>query len=156
LLVAGEEQDNIWPLPKFYFVVDFGGELSGELVPFQEVSGLATETQVIEYRAGNSPIFSSTKMPGLAKISNVTMKRGIFAAGNAFWNWHNAIKRNSIQRRTVTISLLDQQGQPTFVWTLSNAFPTKLSSTDLKSDGTEIAVDTIELVFESMTISNKG
>ncbi len=155
-MVAGEAQDDIWPLPKFYFIVDFGGELSGELVPFQEVSGLATETPVIEYRAGNSPIFSSAKMPGLAKIGNVTMKKGIFAEGNAFWNWHNAIKLNSIQRRTVTISLLDEQGQAAFVWTLSNAFPTKVTSTDLKSDGAEIAVDTIELAFESMTISNKG
>ena len=41
-------------------------------------SGLESEAQVIEYRAGNSAIFSTIKMPGLKKVGNVTMKKGIF------------------------------------------------------------------------------
>ena len=54
--MAGEEQDTNWPLPKFYFKVDFGGDSDSA---FQEVSGLDTETQIIEYRHGNSPEFST-------------------------------------------------------------------------------------------------
>ena len=62
--MAGEAQDNVWPLPSFYFKVELGS--LGEIA-FKEVSGLDMEAQVIEYRHGNSPVFSNIKMPGLKK-----------------------------------------------------------------------------------------
>lgn len=148
--MTGETQDNVWPLPKFYFSVDFGDGLTA---PFQEVSGLETETQVIEYRAGNSPIFSTIKMPGLAKVGNVTMRKGIFTQESALWTWFSQVSMNTIQRRTVVVSLLDETGAPKMVWTLNNAWPTKLTGTDLKSEGNEVAVESIEIAFETMVIS---
>ena len=92
--MAGEVQDNVWPLPKFRFVVDFGSELTG--IAFQEVSGMDAEVQVIEYRHSNSPLFSTIKMPGIAKYNNITMKRGVFKNDNTFWTWMNEIKMNTI------------------------------------------------------------
>jgi len=53
--MAGEAQDAVWPLPKFYFTVSLGSQDS--TVSFQEVSGLDTETQPIEYRHGDNPVF---------------------------------------------------------------------------------------------------
>ena len=50
---TGAEQDQFWPLPKFYFSVDIGDMTD---LPFQEVSGLEVETEMIEYRHGNSLI----------------------------------------------------------------------------------------------------
>jgi phage tail-like protein len=61
---------------------------------------------------------------------------------------------NTIKRRTVIIRLLNENGKVTMQWNLANAWPTKISSTDLKSDGNEVAVDTIEIAYESLTISN--
>lgn len=148
----GSQQDAIWPLPKFRFAVDLGGNLKN--IAFQEVSGLDAETQIIEYRHGNDPKFSTVKMPGIAKYGNVTLKRGVFVNDNAFWNWHSKITMNTIKRRTVTIRLLDEAGKTTMSWTLTNAWPTKITSTDLKSDGNEVAIDTIELAHEKLTISN--
>jgi phage tail-like protein len=143
--------DTVWPLPKFHFSVEFDG--IGEIA-FQEVSGLDTEAQVIEYRAGNSKVFSAIKMPGLMKTGNVTLKKGVFANDNRFWDWFNQIKMNTITRRTVTISLLDETGAPTMVWKLANAWPTKIAGTDLKSDGNEVAIETIEIAHEGLTIEN--
>lgn len=150
--MAGEVQDAVWPLPKFRFVVDWGTEK--EKIAFQEVSGLEAETQIIEYRHSNSPKFSTIKMPGIAKYGNVTMKRGVFVNDNSFWTWYNKIKMNTIERQKVTIALLDEKDEPTMVWELENAWPTKISGTDLKSDGNEVAVDTIEIAHEGLTISN--
>lgn len=147
----GSTQGATWPMPKFYFSVDFGGVKD---IAFQEVSGLEAETQVIEYRHGNSPEFSSVKMPGLQKFGNVTMKRGIFKNDNDFWEWHNEVKMNTIKRVSVVIKLLDENGNPTMTWTLANAWPTKITSTDLKSDGNEVAIDTIEIAHEGLTITN--
>jgi phage tail-like protein len=149
--MAGEKQDNVWPLPKFYFQVKLGDNE----VPFQEVSGLDIEAQIIEYRHGNSKEFSTIKMPGIRKTGNVTLKKGVFVKDNTFWDWFNKIKMNTIERQTVTISLLDEAGAPTMVWTLSNAWPTKITGTDMKSDGNEVAVETIEIAHEGLTIENK-
>lgn len=141
-----------WPLPKFRFEVDFGPGLKG--VMFQEVSGMDVETQIIEYRASNSPLFSTQKMPGIVKYGNVTMKRGLFVNDNTFWEWQSKIAMNTIKRSTVLVKLLDEEGKVVMQWTLTNAWPTKISSTDLKSTGNEIAVDTIEIAHEKITIDN--
>jgi len=149
----GSSQDNIWPLPKFYFSVDIADV--GTDLAFQEVTGLDAEAQVIEYRAGNSKAFSTIKMPGIVKSGNVTLKKGVFVKDNKVWDWFAERKMNLIKRRTVTIKLLDQDAKPTMTWTLANAWPTKISSPDLKSDGNEVAVETVEIAHEGITIVNK-
>ena len=150
--MAGEAQDaSVWPLPKFHFSVDIGDQKD---LAFQEVSGLDTETQVIEYRAGNSKQFSTVKMPGISKTGNVTLKKGIFVKDNKFWAWYSQITMNTIKRVPVIIKLLDEKGNPTMVWTLQNAWPTKITGTDLKADGNEVAVETLEIAHEGLTIAN--
>lgn len=149
----GSKENKTWPLPKFYFEVDLGSELKG--VAFQEVSGMDKEVQVIEYRHSNSKLFSTIKMPGIVKHGNITMKRGVFVNDNTFWDWMAQIKLNTIARRTVLIKLLDEEGKVTMQWQLNNAWPTKISSTDLKSDGNEVAVDSLEIAYEDLVITNK-
>lgn len=150
--MAGEKQDSVWPLPKFYFEVDIPDV--GTKLSFQEVSGLDVETQIIEYRSGNSARFSPIKMPGMAKTGNVTLKKGLFARDNKFFEWQKNVAMNTIKRSTVTIRLLDEAGNPTMTWTLANAWPTKITGSDFKSDGNEVAVETVELAHEGVTIAN--
>ena len=146
----GSAQNAIWPLPKFYFKV-----MTDSLAAsFQEVSGLDTEAQVIEYRHGDNKVFSTIKMPCIVKTGNVTLKKGVFAKDNKFYDWYAKIKMNTIARETMVIELLDEGGATTMKWTLNNAWPTKISSTDLKSDGNEVAVETIEIAHEGVTIEN--
>jgi phage tail-like protein len=148
--MAGEVQDTVWPLPKFYFAVQLGDDKS---ISFQEVDGLNSETQVIEYRHGNSPIFYPIKMPGLGRVGNVTMLKGIFVNDAKFFAWYSEIKLNVIKRRTVVINLLDEKGNPKMTWTLNNAWPTKITGTDLKSEGNEVAVESVEIAFETLTVA---
>ncbi|ACE84585.1 phage tail protein [Cellvibrio japonicus] len=141
---------NIWPLPKFHFEVKW----DSNVMSFQEVSGLDIQSEEIKYRAGDSKQFSVVKMPGMMKFGNVTMKKGVFKGDNKFWDWLNQIKMNTIKRVPVTISLLDETSAPTMVWTLANAWPTKITSTDLKAEGNEVAIESIEIVHEGLTIAN--
>ena len=120
----------------------------------EALSGLDVQAEEIKYRRGDSKDFSPIKMPGLKKYGNVTMKKGIFKGDNKFWDWFNEIKMNTIKRVPVTISLLDEAGNPTMVWTLQNAWPTKITGTDLKAEGNEVAVESIEIVHEGLTIAN--
>lgn len=144
------QSTTVWPLPKFHFQVKW----DSAVLSFEEVSGLDVEAQPIEYRHGDSPVFSAIKMPGLKKYGNVTMKKGVFKSDNKFWDWFNQIKMNTIKRIPVTISLLDEEGKPTMVWTLTNAWPTKITGTDLKAEGNEVAVESIEVAHEGLVIAN--
>lgn len=121
---------------------------------FQEVSGLDIQSEEIKYRHGDSPEFSVIKMPGMKKVGNITMKKGIFKGDNKFWDWFKQIKMNTIKRLPVTIGLPDETGKTTMVWTLTNAWPTKITGTDLKSEGNEVAIESIEIVHEGLTITN--
>jgi phage tail-like protein len=145
--MAGEVQDNVWPLPKFHFTVEFGDGISAS---FQEVSGLDSEAHPIEYRHGNSPVFYPIKMPGLGKVGNVTMRKGIFVSGAKLFAWYDEIKMNTVKRHTVVIRLLDESGNPKMTWTLNNAYPTKITGTDLKSGSNEMAVEAVEIAFETL------
>lgn len=150
----GSTEGATWPMPKFRFEVDLGTELKA--ITFQEVSGMDAEVQIIEYRKSDSPLFSTEKMPGIAKYGNITMKRGIFLNDNTFWNWMKEIKMNTIKRRTVLIKLLDEAGEVTMQWQLNNAWPTKITGTDLTSGGNEVAVDTLEIAHEQLIVTNGG
>ncbi|MEA2926072.1 MAG: hypothetical protein QOD25_3194, partial [Alphaproteobacteria bacterium] len=105
----GDKQGNTWPLPKFYFSVQLGDDKD---VKFSEVTGLEADTKVIEYRHGDSKVFSPIKMPGLGSVGNVTMRKGIFVKDAKFWTWFSEIKMNIIARRAVVINLLDETGAP--------------------------------------------
>ena len=144
------QSTTVWPLPRFHFQVKW----DSNVMSFQEVSGLNVEAQTIEYRAGDSPNFSTVKMPGIKKFGNITMKKGVFKSDNKFWDWFKQIKMNTIKRIPITISLLDEAGAPTMVWTLTNAFPSKITGTDMNSDGNEVAVESIEIVHEGIEVAN--
>ena len=148
----GSEQSTstqMWPLPSFYFQVTIGSQ---GVMSFSEVSGLETEYDVIEYRAGDSKAFSKIKMPGLKKASDITLKKGIFKDDKKLWTWLNSVKFNTIQRETITISLLDENGSPVQTWELANAWPKKITVEGFKSDGNTAAIETLILAHEAITI----
>jgi phage tail-like protein len=144
----------VYPLPKFHFNVE-AGELKGG---FTEVSGLTVETEPIEYREGNMPQFSKIKRPGMNKYSNITLKKGVFKGINKFYDWWNsaigADDPGTFQRDLI-ITLLNESGQVVVTWTAIHAWPIKVQSTDLKGDGNEIAIETMEIVHEGLTIKNE-
>jgi phage tail-like protein len=145
---GNQQSKSTWPLVKFAFRVKIGDT---EIL-FQEVTGLNAETQVIEYREGNSKVFSTVKMPGIKKYGNVTLKKGIFKDDKALWDMYNLVKMNTFERKKVTISLLDESNQEVMSWELINAFPAKMTVTDMKSDGNEAAIETMELAHEGLNV----
>lgn len=140
----------VYPIPVFHFRVECGGMKIG----FSEVSGLTQELQLIEYREGTSPDYSTIKMPGLHKYNNITLKRGISKGDNEFFNWLNTVKLNTIERRDLTISLLNESHEPVMVWKAQNAFPVKVEGPGLKSSGNEVAIESIEIAHEGLVLQN--
>jgi phage tail-like protein len=139
---------NKYPLPKFHFRVEWGGERLG----FTEVTGLDMQVEAIEYRDGESKEYSKIKMPGMHKFSNITLKRGSVALDTDFYKWIKTISLNQVERRDVIISLLNEGHDPVLTWKAKNTFPIKLQASDLKADGNEVAIETLELAHEGLSL----
>jgi phage tail-like protein len=144
------QSQSTWPMVKFAFSVTIGNTE----IMFQEVTGLNAETQVIEYRSGSSKVFSTVKMPGIKKYGNITLKKGIFKDDNTLRKMYDQVVMNTFERKTITISLLDEKNAVAMSWTLTNAFPCKMTVTDMKSDGNEAAVETMELAHEGLSLAS--
>lgn len=139
-----------YPLPKFHFLVQWGGVRIG----FTEVTGLDMQIEAIEYREGVSPEYSKLKMPGMHKFSNITLKRGTVEGDTDFYAWVNTINMNTVERRDIVISLLNETHAPVMSWKAKNAFPVKLQASDLKADGNEVAIETLEVAHEGLSLLN--
>ena len=111
------------------------------------------QLDVIEYREGASPEYHKIKMPGMHKFSNITLKRGTFVGDNQYYEWLNTVQLNKIERRDVTITLLNENHEPVVTWQVKKAWPIKVQSTDLKADGNEVAIETMELAHEGLTMT---
>ena len=140
-----------YPLPVFHFTVQWGGTRIG----FSEVAGLTQENQAIEYRDGSFPEYSSIKMPGLRKFSNLTLKRGVVKADNDFFKWLSTIKLNQVERRDIVVSLLNENHEPVMTWKAHNAFPVKVEGPGLKASGNEVAIESIEIAHEGLELQNE-
>jgi phage tail-like protein len=139
-----------YPLPKFHFLVTWVCERIG----FSDVTGLDIQVEAIEYREGSRPEYSKIKMPGMLKYSNITLKRGSINGDSDFYKWINTTSLNTAERRDIIISLLNETHAPVMTWKAKNALAIKVQARDLKSDGNEVAIETLELAHEGLNILN--
>ena len=135
------------PFASFNFLVESEGLLRAG---FSECSGLTSETDPIEYREGFEDI-TVRKLPGLKKFGNVTLKRGV-DVGQHFFDWRKSVMDGSIDRRNISIILLDEQRTEQVRYNLSNAWPIKWTGPELKASANEIAVETLEIAHEGVSI----
>lgn len=138
-----------YPLPVFHYKVSWNNQDIG----FSDVSGLTQEISPIEYRDGlMPPTMVSYKRPGMIKVNNISLKRGIVEKNNDLFNWFNNNGSPNVERRDITITLLNDEGNPVMVWAISQAWPIKCEGPGLKATGNEIAIESIELVHEGIKV----
>ena len=146
---AQSASTQAWPFPSFFFKVSISnvGDIS-----CSEISGLEVEYDVIEYRAGDSKIFTKTKMPGLLKTNEITLKKGIFKDDKTMWDWINKIKLNTIQRESATVNLMDESGSVAKTWKIANVWPKKFTIEGFKAESNTPAFESLILVHEGVTV----
>ncbi|WP_339701747.1 phage tail protein [uncultured Marixanthomonas sp.] len=137
------------PLVNFHFQIDWGGTRVG----FTEVTGLDMEYEVLEYRHGASLRYSTEKLPGLRKFSNIILKRGVYKDDNDAFTWFNDF-RQSKERRDITISLLDEEHTPTVTWLVHNAWLVSIQYSKLHATKTEVFIERMELAHEGIKVKN--
>lgn len=142
----------MYPMTSLHFEVQW--QDSENTTNFSEVSGLTMEAEAIEYRGGTDPSLTVRKLPGLRKFGNVTLKRGVAPreSGNGLFEWFNTIGAGTVERRNVTVSLLDEERSPVMTWKMRDAWPVKVEAPSLNATGNEIAIETVEFAHEGLEI----
>lgn len=143
---------NSYPLSANHFSIEWGGKRIGA----SEISGLSINMQPINYSEGSFKANAPIVMPGQQKANTIVLKRGIMQGDNEFYEWLKSVKGNTVERRDLTISLLNENHEPVVTWKLKNAFPVKMEWTDLKAHSNEPAMELLEIVHEGMTVENGG
>lgn len=135
-----------YPLPVYRYTVQYGDES----IAFSEVSGLEIGRDPITYKDG----LGFKHMPGMPTDINITLKKGIVRAGSQFYDWIHSISLNEIDKKDITISLTNESADtPVITWVVSNAFPSKLTAPSFDATSNEVAVETLELRADDITIS---
>lgn len=144
--------DRTTPYGAFNFLVNLNGPI-GEDQPlggFSDVSGLSTEITIAEYRNGNERANHVRKVPGMHKVGDVTLKRGIVNSSD-LWNWITETRTTGIKaKRTVVITLRDEAGAPVQKWTLSGVVPMKHTGPTLAAKGGG------DVAMEELVLSSEG
>jgi phage tail-like protein len=145
--MAGTRND---PLKSFSFLVEIDGVASAG---FASVSGLAAEAEVIEYREGADKLTSSRKLPGRVEYPNVTLRRGL-TTNRDLWEWWKTVRDGTLQRRSVTITLLNDAREPVLRWSLREAWIAGIEFSELDASKNEVAIETIELAHEGLELED--
>lgn len=139
------------PYGAFNFLVDLGDGVTGG---FSDVSGLVTEMTVAEYRNGNEPENHVRKIPGVHKVGDVTLKRGLIGSNDLF-GWIKQTRTEGYKsKRTVTIQLLDEtRANVAQTWKLKGVIPLKYTGPTLAGKGGgDVAMEELVLSCEGYEV----
>jgi phage tail-like protein len=138
------------PFAAFNFLLDIDG-LSG-VSGFSECTGANTEQDVIEYREGSMDT-TVTKIPGLKKFGDITLKRG-YTTGRDLWEWRKTVLDNTVPvvRRGGHIVLNDESGKAALRWKFTNGWPKKYSAPTLNAKTNEVAIEELVLAVEGLEL----
>ncbi len=134
------------PYGKFRYKVEIDGLEAGG---FSEASGFDASIDVIEYREGDM-VQTPMKLPGLKKYGNITLKQGV-ADSMVMYEWMIAGVEGEVERKTITITILDETETATASWQVINAWPAKYTAPDFNATSSEVAIETLEIAHEGMT-----
>ncbi|HEU0173921.1 MAG TPA: phage tail protein [Blastocatellia bacterium] len=133
------------PYRGFNFLVEIDGITQAG---FQEVSGLDSSTDAVDYREGGEPLHVR-KLTGLNKYSAITLKRGV-TDSDELWRWRKTAIDGRTERKNGSIILLDESGVEKIRWNFANAWPSKWTGPSFNATSTAVAVETLEITHEEV------
>ena len=140
------------PFRSFNFRVEIDGLT---VAAFSEVSGLTAEGDAVDYREGTDAINNVRKLTGLRKYANLMFKRG-YVQDNSLWQWYQQIANGENIRRNGSVILMNEAHADVMRWNFENAWVNKIEGPGLKAIGNEVAIESMELVHEGLTLELEG
>jgi len=116
---------------------------------FRECSGLDAANDSIDYREGTDKDLALSKIPGLVKFSNITLKWGMTTDPD-IWKWRKSAMDGKVDRKNMSIVLLAEDGSEAKRWNVFDAWCSKLTMPSLNATGNDIAIETMEITHERL------
>ena len=139
-----------YPLPVYYYEVSIDGL---DPIAFTEVSGLTIEYETITYKDGMSYKEGAKHMPGQPSGPvKFSLKKGVMRKDSKLLDWIDTVKLNTVEKKDVSITLKDESDGPVVAWKASNVFPAKLEAPSFNAGSNEVAIESMDLVADSLTI----
>jgi phage tail-like protein len=134
------------PYRSYNFKLEIGGVAEGH---FTECSGLSVKVEPITYReAGNHQVVH--QIPGPVTYAAVTLKYGV-TKSRELWDWMMKAAEGDVQRRNVSVLLLDSQGNTEVMrWNLLDAWPSEWKGANLTASDKTLAIETLTLVYDRL------
>lgn len=133
------------PFRAYRFLVEIEGIAQGG---FQTVGGIERSTKIDAYREGGVND-CERQIAGLTTYPALKLKRGL--VDPALWEWHQKVIVGTIERKTISVMLLDPIGAEVWRWVLAGAFPSKWSGADLDAGQSALAAESVEFVHHGLT-----
>jgi phage tail-like protein len=143
---------DYYPPWAFYYKVVFGdiGNNKND-VRFQTVSGLSVEYEYENYKEGGENRFEH-KLPVRTKYADLVLKRGLLTDSKVTEWFLDAFQNRVFKPTTITITLMNEKGEPLQTWNVKRAIPKKWLTSDLNSGDNAIVIETLELTYQYFTI----
>ncbi|MEN9866774.1 MAG: hypothetical protein RL748_2364 [Pseudomonadota bacterium] len=146
-----------YPLPVYNYKVDIGKDT----IAFTEVSGLSISYETTTYKESSTESGKASprvlNMPAQLTPPKLTLKKGLVTAKSqaALYDWINTISLNQVEKKDIVISLCDEVGKAVVSWTVVNAFPTKLDAPTFDAKSNDVAIESMELMADTISINYK-
>jgi phage tail-like protein len=141
-MAVGDRKD---PFPGYNFAVEIEGLVAAG---FSDVSGLNLEIEVQEYREGGLNEFVH-KRAGPAKYTNLVLKHGVTTA-HELWDWYWDVTQGTIERKNLSVVLMDSAGEEKVRWNFEQAYPVKWTGPDLRANANELAIESLEFAHKGL------
>jgi phage tail-like protein len=128
---------------RFSLIVD-----NVEIASFNELVSLESEIDPVA-KAGSNPKPSTTSSEPV--LPHITLRRGL-TNSVALWSWNQAAVTGPLDtaRKTVTLIMYNTDGSPVAKFTLVRAWPESIEVTATKAGASEILIETVTLVGDSL------
>lgn len=120
---------------------------------FSDVSGISSDVTIAEYRNGNEKENHVRKVPGVHKVGDVTLKRGVVSSKD-LWSWMQQVRvEGPLAKREVVITLRDESGKDVESWKLRGCVPMKYTGPTLAAKGGgDVSMEELVLSAEGLEI----
>lgn len=129
----------------------FALEIEGvELARFTEVSGLAWETEIVEYKdtLKNGKVITR-KRPGQTSFGDVVLKRGL-SGDRALTDWQQTVMDGKVERKNGSVVVYDMAGGEVDRWNFERGWPSKWSASDLNAGSDDVMIEELTIAIEHL------
>jgi phage tail-like protein len=134
------------PMRTGRFKVELDGE---ELAGPARVNIPARSTEQDSYKEGGD---GETEW-GRTGFDDLEMSRGVNPGNTRLYDWHEAVEEGNVDsgRKSVTVKLLDEDGNPMIQWELQEAWIKEYDPPELDAGSDAMAQEEITIAFDKMT-----